>query len=154
MAVEVVSIINTSQTVNSVALGAYARQKRDSVTPELTAASVARTLYLLDLKGDVGARRTEYAYTPTTGNVITLPADAELVLLKHGSTIAALEIVMPSATARDGQVVTVSSLSAVTALTFTVGSGYTAVGALTALAAGGFATYIFDKPGKAWRRIA
>lgn len=154
MAVEVVSTINKPQTVNSVAIGAYARQKRDSVTPELTAASVARTLYLLDLKGDVGARRTEYAYTPVTTDVITLPADAELVLLKHASTIAALELVLPSATARDGQTITVSSVSIVTALTFTVGGGFTAVGALTALTAGGFATYIFDKPGKVWRRIA
>lgn len=154
MAIEVVSTINKSQTVNTVAIAAYARQKRDAVTPELTAASVARTLYMLDLKGDVGARRTEYAYTPATTDVITLPSDAELVALKHAATIAALTIVMPSATALDGQTITISSLSAVTALTFTVGGGYTAVGALTALTAGGFATYAFDKGGKVWRRIA
>lgn len=153
MAIELVSTINRPQTIDSVAIGAYAKQKRDAVTSAITAAVAARTLYYTDLKGDVDARRTEYAYTPAAADTIALPDDAEVVYLKHGSTIASLTISMP-ANPRDGQTVRLNSLSIVTALTMnaTPGGG-TIVGALTALAAAGFGTWIYEKSAKIWRRI-
>lgn len=153
MAIEVVSTINRSQTIDSVALGAYAKQKRDSATAAIIAAAAAKTIYYSDLKGDVEGRRTEYAYTQATGTTVDLPDDAELVFLKHSSTIAALTLNMP-VNPRDGQVVTVHSVSAVTALTMSgTPGGDTLVGALTALTAGGFGSWTYEKSASIWRRI-
>lgn len=153
MAIEVVSTINRSQTIDSVALGAYAKQKRDSATAAVVAAAAAKTIYYSDLKGDVDARRTEYAYTQATGTTVDLPDDAENVFLKHAATIAALTLNMPI-NPRDGQVVTVHSVSIVTALTMSAApGGDTIVGALTALTAAGFASWTYDKQGAVWRRV-
>lgn len=154
MAIEVVSVINRSQTIDSVALGAFAKQKRDAATSAIIAASAARTLYYNDLKGDVLPKRTEYAYTPAAADTIALPDDAELVLLKHAATIATLTVSMP-ANPRDNQVCTISSKSIVTTLTMnaTPGGG-TLIGALTALTAGGFGSWMYDKSTKIWNRSA
>lgn len=153
MAIAVTSTINRSQTIDSVALGAYARQKRDSASAAIIAAAAAKTVYYVDLKGDVDARPTEYAYTQATGTTVQLPDDAELVLLKHAATIAALTLNMP-VNPRDGQVVTISSVSIVTALTMSgTPGGDTIVGALTALTAGGFGGFRYDKAGAVWRRV-
>lgn len=153
MAIQVVSVINVSQTIDSVALGAFARQKRDAATSAIIAASAARTLYYSDLKGDTSAKRTEYAYTPAAADTIALADDAEFVPLKHGSTIATLTISMPAAP-RDGQIVTISSKSIVTTLTMnaTPGGG-TIQGALTAFTAGGYGSWMYDKGSKIWSRI-
>lgn len=153
MAIQVVSTVNSSQTIDAVALGAYATQKRDSATAAIVAAAAAKTIYYSDLKGDVDGKFTEYGYTPVTGETIALPDDAEIVFLKHGATIAAQTISMP-ANPRDGQIVRLHSVSVVTALTMnaTPGGG-TIVGALTALTAAGFASWIYEKSSKIWRRI-
>ena len=153
MAIELVSTINRPQTIDSVSIGAYAKQKRDAITSAITAAVAGRTAYYTDLKGDVDVRRTEYAYTPAAADTIALSDDAEVVYLKHGSTIASLTISLP-ANPRDGQIVRLNSLSIVTALTMnaTPGGG-TIVGALTALTAAGFGTWIYEKSAKIWRRV-
>lgn len=153
MAIEVVSTINRSQTIDSVALGAYAKQKRDSASAAIIAAAAAKTIYYSDLKGDVEGRRTEYAYTQATGTTVDLPDDAELVLLKHAATIATLTVNMP-VSPRDGQVVTISSVSIVTTLTMSAtNGGDTIVGGLAALTAGGFGSWSYDKQNAVWRRI-
>lgn len=153
MAIQVVSTINRSQTIDSVALAAYATQKRDSATAAVIAAAAAKTIYYSDLKGDVDARSTEYAYTQATGTTVDLPDDAEMVNLKHAATIAALTVNMP-VNPRDGQVVRFSSVSIVTALTMSgTNGGDTIVGALTTIGAGGFGSFMYDKQSAVWRRI-
>ena len=73
--------------------------------------------------------------------------------LTSNSAIAALTLNMP-VNPRDGQMVTVHSVSVVTALTMSgTPGGDTLVGALTALTAGGFGSWTYEKSASIWRRI-
>jgi hypothetical protein len=89
--------------------------------------------------------------TPTTGFSITIGDTSELHLTPAG-TLAAGTLTMPSAPV-DGQTVTISTTQTITALTHNPNSGQTLLGALTTLAANGFATYRYRASTTTWRRV-
>lgn len=87
--------------------------------------------------------------TVATGSTITLTTSTNHLLYDQAATIAALTITLPSASLTDGQVISIATRSAITALTVNGGTIY---GAPTTLASGGFATFIYSSAGAAWFR--
>lgn len=85
---------------------------------------------------------------PATGATITLTTDSSVLCLNHTATIATLTINFPSSPS-DGHCISICSRSIVT--TLTLGNG-TFRGAITTIAAGGFAEYIYSTTGAAWFR--
>jgi hypothetical protein len=150
--ISVTSIINTPQTIDSVALPAFATQKRASATAAIIAASAARTVYYNELKGDAPNFVTEYEYTPLTGTTVALPDDAQMVRLRHAADIAALTV-NPPANPIDQQVMTLFSEQAVTTLTMTGLNSQTILGALTALTDNGTASWRYEKASNKWVRL-
>jgi hypothetical protein len=154
MSVFIRSLLNTSQTLDSVALPAFALQERGNATAALLAAAAAKTINLWAGHSDIPELRSFEEYIPVTTDVITLPDYAEDVSIAPAGTIAALTVNMPL-NPRDKQRVTIAFDQIVTALTQQVsaGSGHTLRGALTAATAKGFATWMYRKQGKLWYRV-
>lgn len=155
MSVFIRSLLNTSQTLDSVALPAFALQERGNMTAALTAAVAAKTIQAWASGGDVPKQRSFEEYVPVTTDVISLPDYAEDVSILPAGTIAALTINMPAAP-RDKQRVNIFFDQVVTALTQQIasGSGHTLKGALTAATAKGFGTWMYRATGKVWYRVA
>lgn len=153
MSILVTSVINESQTIDSVALPAYKTQERASASTEVVAAATAKRVYYVEKKGDTVPRKTEYQYTQATGTTVALPDDAEVVKFTHAADIAALTV-NPPANPKDGQFLTLSFVQAVTTLTMTALNSQTIVGALAAAADGGFATWTYNKSANTWYRVA
>jgi hypothetical protein len=146
---------NMAQTLDSVVLPPFARQKRATATSAIIAAAAARLCYYAELKGDnsdLGIGRTEYEYAPLTGTTVALPDDAEVVRIKPAGTIAALTV-NPPAAPRDGQIMNLAFTQIVTALTMTGLNSQTIAGALTAATANGFASWRYEKASNTWNRI-
>lgn len=154
MSVFIRSLLNTSQTLDSVALPAFALQERGNMTAALTAAVAAKTIQAWANGGDIPKLRSFEEYVPVTTDVISLPDYAEDVSIIPAGTIAALTINMPANPA-DKQRVTLAFDQIVTSLTQQIssGSGHTLKGALTAATAKGFGTWMFRKQGKIWYRV-
>jgi hypothetical protein len=157
MGVIVRSLINQSQTIDSVALPAWATQTRDTVTSALTAAQAAGDVQL-DVVDDPSAKahgdETEYEFVPLTGGTVQIPSDAEFVSIKPAGGLAALTLDMPL-TPYPGQRVSVSFDQAITTLTMAApGTGQTLKGALTAATAQGFGTWRYRASNKTWYRVA
>lgn len=154
MSVFIRSLLNTSQTLDSVALPAFALQERGNATAALIAAAAAKTINLWSGMADMPETRSFEEYVPVTTDVISLPDHAEDVSILPAGTIAALTINMPLAP-RDKQRVTIAFDQIVTTLTQQIasGSGHTLKGALAAATAKGFGTWMFRKQGKIWYRV-
>lgn len=154
MSVFIRSLLNTSQTLDSVALPAFALQERGNVTTALQTAADTKKIHMWSGPADTPEVRSFEEYVPLTTEVISLPSHAEDVSIAPAGTIAALTINMPLAP-RDKQRVTLAFDQIVTALTqqITAGSGHTLRGALTAATAKGFATWMFRAQGKIWYRV-
>jgi Protein of unknown function (DUF2793) len=105
--------------------------------------------------GATGARfDLSYArQTPSTGFAITIADICERLILDPAGTLAAGTITMP-ATPRDGQLCTIASVQAVTALTHAANTGQTLHGALTTIPANGFAQYLYSAAAATWYRTA
>lgn len=91
-------------------------------------------------------------YSTLTSGTITVQDSGQDVCIIHnaGSLAATLTVTFP-ASPIDGQQVTMASTLGVTVLTLS--SGLTIIGALTAIAATGFATWVYDKTANKWCRI-
>lgn len=154
MSVFIRSLVNRSQTIDSVALPAFGLQERGNVTAAIQAAADAKTINLWAGQADLSETRSFEEYAPVTTDVISLPSYAEDVSIIPAGTIAALTINMPLAP-RDKQRVTIAFDQVVTALTQQIasGSGHTLKGALTAATAKGFGTWMFRATGKIWYRV-
>jgi hypothetical protein len=105
-----------------------------------------RFLGELDILGAINVPPT--VSVPTTGSTITLTTASNVLCLNHSATIATLTINFPSSPS-DGHCISICSRAAVT--TLTLGNG-TFRGAITTIAAGGFAEYIYSTTGAAWFR--
>jgi len=93
-----------------------------------------------------------YSYqTPTTGFAITIANTAGRSILDPAGTLAAGTITMPAAP-KDGQLCRIASTQAVTALTHSPNTGQTLKGALTTIAANGFAEYTYRSANTTWYR--
>lgn len=154
MSVFIRSLVNRSQTIDSVALPAFALQERGNATAAIIAAAAAGTINYWAAGGDVKELRSFEEYTPLTTETVSLPDYAEDVSILPAGTIAALTINMP-ANPTDKQRVTLIFDQVVTTLTQQIasGSGHTLKGALTAATAKGFGTWMFRKTGKIWYRV-
>lgn len=154
MSVFIRSLLNTSQTIDSVALPAFALQERGNVTTAIQTAADQKKINLWAGPGDMSPTPSFLEFVPVTTDVITLPGYAEDVSIAPAGAIAALTINMP-ATPRDKQRVTLSFDQVVTALTQQIfaGSGHTLRGALTAATAKGFATWMYRAQNKVWYRV-
>lgn len=86
--------------------------------------------------------------TPASADTV-LANGAQLLALLHAATIAALTVTFP-ATPRDGQRFSIGSKSIVTVLTL---NGGTILGGLTALTAGGGASWVYSSAATSWVRI-
>jgi hypothetical protein len=154
MSVFIRSLLNSPQTIDSVALPAFALQERGNVTAAIQTAADQRRINLWAGGVDMSDLRSFLEYIPVTTDVITLPAYAEDVSIIPAGTIAALTINMPAAP-RDKQRVILMFDQIVTALTLQVsaGSGHTLRGALTAATARGFGTWMYRAANKVWYRM-
>jgi hypothetical protein len=157
MSVLVRSLSNVAQTLDGVALPAWARQTRSASTAALVAAQTARTIQMDEVSSgasDAQLATTIAAYVPVTSATINLPDDVELVVIDPGATIAALTLNLPVAP-YEGQRVEVYFDNVVTALTMAVGtgSGHALKAALTAATAAGFASWRFSKADVTWYRV-
>ena len=90
--------------------------------------------------------------TPTTGFSITIGNNDCNLILEPAGTLATGTVVMP-ATPTDKQVVRISSTQVITALTVNANTGQTIKGAVTTLAANGFASWIYRSTNTTWYRI-
>ena len=89
--------------------------------------------------------------TATSGTVTLLDTKQDQMCIHNaGSLAATLTITMPP-NPIDGQCVMISSTLGVTALTMS--SAITLVGALTVIAAAGYATYIYESTANKWFRV-
>lgn len=154
MSVFIRSLLNTSQTLDSVALPAFALQERGNATAALIAAAAAKTINLWSGMADTPETRSFEEYVPVTTDVISLPDYAEDVSIIPAGAIAALTINMPL-NPRDKQRVTLVFDQSVTTLTQQIASdsGHILKGALAAATAKGFGTWMFRKKGKIWYRV-
>ena len=89
---------------------------------------------------------------PTTGTTaaVNTSKDDILMIVDISATIAALTIPLPT-TPVDGQLFGITTRSIITALTLSLG-GIPMSGAITTLAAGGVAWWIYDSTSNRWFR--
>lgn len=148
MSVVVRSLINSSQTLDSVALGPWAVQTRGKSTAALVAAVAAKTIQMDEV--DSGDVTIQYE-TPLTGATVAVGDSTESVVIDPAGTIAALTVTMP-ANPYDGQYVELATTQIVTALTQTA-AGKTIKAALTAGTANGFGAWRYSKATTTWYRV-
>lgn len=88
--------------------------------------------------------------TPTTGATVTVSATGHIkLIIDPAGTLATLTVTLPG-TPQNNDMVQLGSSQIVTALTM---NGGTVVGALTTLAVGGFATYVYSSTAVKWFRV-
>ena len=156
MSVLVKSLINVSQTLDSVALGPWATQLRDRSTSALVAAVAAKTISMVDVDAPIGqAEPTILKYVPAAADTITLPDNVEFVIIDPGATIATLTISLP-VNPYDGQRVEFYYDNIVTTLTFQVGvaSGDTVKSAPTSAAVGTKGAWRYSAADATWYPVA
>lgn len=90
--------------------------------------------------------------TATSGTVTLADTQQNVQLIHNAASLAATLTVAAPATPIDGQTWSIGSVLGVTALTLS--SSITIVGALTAIVAGGFATYMYSVDANKWIRTA
>jgi hypothetical protein len=91
--------------------------------------------------------------TVGTGSTITVTDTGDSIVLIHEAALVATLTVTLPATPVDGQQVQFCSIGGVTALTLSTPVG-SVIGAITTMAAGGCATYIYRGPTTKWYKIA
>lgn len=87
----------------------------------------------------------------TTGFSYTFAAGTTTLIIQPAGTLATGTITMPAAPA-DGMVIAFSSTQIITALTVSANAGQSIVNAVTTLAAGGGAKYIYRLTNTTWYR--
>jgi hypothetical protein len=154
MPVIVRSLINESQTIDSVALAAWEVQTRSQSTAALVAAVAAKTIQM-DTVDDVGQEddlaETVYVYVPANGGTVNVPDDAEVVHVSPAGTIAGATLNMPTGPV-DGQRVSITTNAVITTLTHAA-TGKTLKGAWTAGAVGQFGTWKYRAADTTWYRV-
>lgn len=151
MSVAVRSLINASQTLDSVAIGPFALQIRAGSTAALVAAVAARTVQMDEVDSEVPGI-TMYSVVPVTTDVVTPPAGTEVALISPAGTIAAMTLNMPASPV-DGQPFECAFDQVITALTMAAPASATLKGALTAATAKGFAKWRYSKAATTWYRV-
>ena len=89
----------------------------------------------------------------TTGFSYTFGGGTTTLIIQPAGTLATGTITMPASPA-DGMVIALSSTQIITALTVSANTGQSIVNAVTTLAAGGGARYIYRLTNTTWYRTA
>lgn len=87
----------------------------------------------------------------TTGFTYTFAAGTQVLVINPAGTLATGTITMPASPA-DGMTIRFSSSQIITALTVSANTGQSIVSAVTTLAAGGGAAYIYRLANTTWYR--
>ena len=87
----------------------------------------------------------------TTGFTYTFAAGTQVLVMNPAGTLATGTITMPASPA-DGMTIRFSSSQIITALTVSANTGQSIVSAVTTLAAGGGAAYIYRLANTTWYR--
>ncbi len=87
---------------------------------------------------------------PASGDTVIVSADTSMLLLNPAGGLATLTITLPSIDIDNGQMITIASDMAITVVTL---NGGTINGAITTLAANGFAQYIYELSTDSWYRV-
>lgn len=156
MSVLVRSLINVSQTLDSVAIGPWATQLRDRSTAALVAAVAAKTIQMDEVDAPTGLSPiTTKKYVPAAAETITLPDDVEFVVVDPGATIATLTVSLP-VNPYDGQRIDFYYDNIVTTLTFQVGvgSGDAVKSAPTSAAVGTKGAWRYSAADATWYPVA
>ncbi|MEX0848906.1 MAG: hypothetical protein WD055_01655 [Candidatus Dependentiae bacterium] len=88
--------------------------------------------------------------TPASGDTVLISDETDMLILNPAGVLATLTITLPSENIDNGQTVTIASDMEITAVTL---NGGTINGAITTLAANGFAQYIYELSTDTWYRI-
>jgi len=108
--------------------------------------------HLTDAEAIVARNTIEYV-TPTTGFSNTIANNTTYYVIEPAGTLATGTITMP-ASPTNGQVLTILSTKAITALTHNPNTGKTLLGALTTIAADGNASWIYRSANTTWYRAS
>lgn len=104
-----------------------------------------------DIINNIHCENIDYQ-VPVTGFSITASASDNVILLEPAGTLASGTVIMP-ASPKDKQVVRIATTATITALTVSANTGQTLKGAVTTLAANGFASWIYRSTNTTWYRI-
>lgn len=100
---------------------------------------------------DGSVNYTPTVVTPAAAGTTTLTTGTSIVVCNHTATIASHTFTFPSTSLTNGQQITITARSAITTVTL---SGGTFRGAITTLAAGGYAQYTYSSTAAAWFRTS
>lgn len=103
------------------------------------------------ISGTNGLLQSYDYQAPTTGFSYTFAAGTQVLVMNPAGTLATGTITMP-ASPSDGMTVRFSSSQIITALTVSANTGQSIVSAVTTLAAGGGAAYIYRLANTTWYR--
>ena len=103
------------------------------------------------ISGTNGLLQSYDYQTPTTGFSYTFAAGTQVLVMNPSVTLATGTITMPASPA-DGMTIRFSSSQIITALTVSANTGQSIVSAVTTLAAGGGAAYIYRLANTTWYR--
>jgi hypothetical protein len=129
-------------------------------TTATATATIGPVVWTLGMNGTAGASvSTQGAFADgskirltATGAAYTIPGNTSWLAMVQTGTLASQAITMPPPIS-DGQVLRISTVGAITALTLTPLAGTSIVGAPTTLAAGSGVTLGWDAPSNQWLRI-
>ena len=103
------------------------------------------------ISGTNGLLQSYDYQAPTTGFSYTFAAGTQVLVINPAGTLATGTITMPASPA-DGMTIRFSSSQIITALTVSANTGQSIVSAVTTLAAGGGAAYIYRLADTTWYR--
>jgi hypothetical protein len=104
------------------------------------------------LDGTNGIIRVFDFQSPATGFTYVVPSGVVGVALTPATTLATGTITMPASPA-DGMTVNISSSQIITALTVNANTGQSIINAITTLALGGSAAYLYRLSNTTWYRV-
>ena len=91
--------------------------------------------------------------TPATGFSYTIPANITVAIIQPSGTLATGTITMPAAPV-NGMTITISCTQVITLLTLAANAGQSILNAISTLAAGGSASYIYRQANTTWYKVA
>jgi len=103
------------------------------------------------ISGTNGLLQSYDYQTPTTGFSYTFAAGTQVLVMNPATTLATGTITMP-ASPSDGMTISFSSSQIITLLTVSANTGQSIVSAVTSLALGGGAVYIYRLANTTWYR--
>ncbi len=98
---------------------------------------------------DGAVHYTPTVVTPAAAGTTTLTTSTSVLICNHTATIASHTFAFPSTSLTNGQQITITARAAITTVTLSGGTFYSAI---TTLAAGGYAQYTYSSTSAAWHR--